>query len=270
MGSYNRRYDDEDYLIDEDIDNGYDDENDNGGYSGSYEVEEKKSASEKIKEFFGLFSRKSGNSDDYNGDEDNYDNDYDGRDEEEEPVQNSRRQSSRTQSSRTYTENTSQRRRSYDEEPTYEDRKKYDEIYGTRSAEKMERMRKTKERMNNGNTYSSSRSSSSRSSSRVTKVPEWEEYKGNVRGMLEVIPKDMADVDEIAQLLKDEYAVIVSLKNMKGTEQRVIDFIDGVSFMINYRFERIGDYYYICTPEGYMRRYELDGKNRVKRNRSNG
>lgn len=247
MSTFTNRGRYEDYTMDDDI-NSYDSYDD--------EDEEDISFSASIKKWFGAVKERIAqkklfdDEEDEAESEDSYDDGYSGYYDEPRVKEKGSRAGSRSgvKSRQSASGNTAKGFNLSDE-----DLENYDKKYGTYGSSARARQdRVIKERFGFG--------SARREESKVTKVPEWEKYKGSVKNILEVEPKSMDEVGEIARQLQNEYAAIVSIKAMRDQRQRVVDFLDGAAFVLDYRFECIGDNYYICAPKGYMRRYELGKK----------
>lgn len=139
-----------------------------------------------------------------------------------------------------------------DEEYTAEELNRYDEKFGTRgSSRRADFKRQTKERISTDGTSRIQRKTNTTSS------PSWSDYRGNVRRIIEASPRTMNDIQEIADMLNNDYAAIINFRDMRTNESNAISFLDGVSFIIGYRFERIGGGYYICAPIGFMIPHEF-------------
>lgn len=133
--------------------------------------------------------------------------------------------------------------RADDEEYTDDDIKKYKERMGIYGYSFSDRAKTRQRRTDSAVEYVSS--------------PEWK-YRGNVNSIIETAPWNMEDVEKIAVMIKKDNAVIMDLSRMKGERSDAVNFIDGVCFILNYRFEQIGkSSYYLAAPKGFMRSIDM-------------
>lgn len=244
MAMGNRRYYDDDYTIDDELD--YAEE-----YDDDYAEDnnEKPTASDYVK----MFWRKIRGGDDNAEDEIEED---EGEEEAEENIRPKRKvKSKRSNKRREDTE------KETDDEAEYsnEDLNRFDEKYGTKgSSQRADFKRRARERMNPEGRPKRQRTQSTSSS-------RWEGYRGNVKNILEAAPMNMDDIEEIAHELMNDNAAIICLNGMRAYKLNAISFLDGVSFAIKYRFEEIGDGYYICAPIGFMVPFKFDNTHKVRR-----
>ncbi|MDO5398329.1 MAG: cell division protein SepF [bacterium] len=244
MAMSNRRYDNDDYIIDDEFD-------DTDGYSDEEydeDNDEKPTASSYLKS---LWNKIRGVGDDY--EEESEDDE-----EAEEDTRTRRKVTSKRSSGRS--EDTYEEEETDSEEVEYsdEDLDRFDEKFGTKGSSKRANFKRmTRERMNpDGKTSSKKQRTSSTSSSR------WEGYRGNVKNILEAAPMNMDDIEDIASELMNDNAAIINLNGMRAYKASAISFLDGVSFAIKYRFEEIGGGYYICAPIGFMIPFKFDSAGR--------
>lgn len=88
----------------------------------------------------------------------------------------------------------------------------------------------------------------------VTSLYEDIKYKGNVKGVLKFSPKSIDDTNDIADSLINQYAVLIDLKGMSKAEiLRILDFIDGVAYVLKYSFDEISKEIYMCAPKGFLK-----------------
>jgi len=136
---------------------------------------------------------------------------------------------------------------------TREDYDSYDKKYGTRgSYARAEQSEKNRAKVFAGNRAKKRVPESGN----VTKLYEEEKYKGNVKGVLKFAPKSIDDTNDIADSLMNQYAVLVDLKGMaKGDILRILDFIDGVAYVLKYNFDEISKEIYMCAPKGFLKNF---------------
>lgn len=247
----NRKGYDDDYIMDDGME--YED-------SSTYEESEDEAFSDVIKrgwfvvkdKFGRMFSKKKYDDLDDEADEaDAEDTEYEER---RKPRRNKKaaQQADKTDS---YSQKKRTSRSYVNTEPSDEDLENFDKKYGTfGSSAKAKQNRMNKEKFG---VYTTN---SRRKADNVTKVQQWDNYKGNVKNILEVEPKNMDEVKEIANKMQEDYAVIINVKGMRDMRENVLDFLDGAAYVLNYTMDGISDSYYICVPKGYMRKYELGRK----------
>ena len=249
MSAVRKRYDDE-YEQEEMLDNEYDEENE-GGYSIVDMVKNK---------FRSLFDPG------YVPEEDEA---MDEEEEEERPRARKITEKPVRQAKRT-------RRTEYEEEErpaprrnakiTYEDIsdsdiQRYSERIGIPAKPmREERRRLVREAMDPG---ASERRVSSRP--RTTSAPEWEDYRGNVKRMVEAAPRTAENIEEIASLLMDDYAVLINMANLKNSKVSAISYLEGVAFVLKYQFTQVGDELYVCSPRGYVVEHDFGTHNSARR-----
>lgn len=264
-----RRFDGEyDYTLDDEYEdmNEYDNDDNSDDYDD--EPKEDKSAINIIKDAFsGLMEsrRRKRAAENEEEDEEENEEEYINEDEEENEDDNEVREkrtnkrisskSTRRSKSSNNREGDYNDRREYDEEEyeyTDEELDRYDKKFGTKgSSRRADFKRQTKERISLDGSVRRTRKNNTTSS------PSWSEYRGSVRNIIEATPKNMDHIQEIAEKLKDDYAAIINLNDMITSKSSAISFIDGVSFILEYRFECIGEGYYICAPIGFMIPFEF-------------
>ena len=134
---------------------------------------------------------------------------------------------------------------------TREDYDSYDKKYGTSgSYVRAEQSEKNKARL----FMPKKDKKRSADSSNVTSIYEEAKYKGNVKGVLKFAPKSIEDTNDIADSLMNQYAVLVDLKGMSKAEiLRILDFIDGVAYVLKYSFDEISKEIYMCAPKGFLK-----------------
>lgn len=248
MAMSKRRYDDDDYIIDDEFDDAdgysneeYDDDNDT----------EKPTASSYIKSLWRKFRGIS---------EDNGEPEAAAEEEEEEEDNRPKRRTASAKSKKRGADTYADEEADEDEGYQFsdEDLDRFDEKFGTKGSSKRANFKRmTRERMNpDGKTSSKKQRASATSSSR------WDSYRGNVKNILEAAPMNMDDIEDIADELMNDNAAILNLNGMRAYKVNAISFLDGVSFAIDYRFEEIGGGYYICAPIGFMVPFRFDSAGR--------
>lgn len=251
MAAYMKRDKYEDYTYDDDINSEYEDDF----------AESEMSLTDTISEWFkktksSIF--KKGQS--YNDDEDY---EYDDDDDEIEytdskkssfknvGVKNGNSYNSGYEKDETYEKVPSKKNAVKNGEYTREDYDSYDKKYGTNGsyirAEQTEKNRtklgikKEKKRGVSNN---------------ITRLYKEEGYKGNVNGVLKFSPKSINDTNDIADNLMNHYAALIDLRGMNKSEIfRILDFVDGVAYVLDYSFDEISKEMYMCAPKGFLRNF---------------
>ena len=100
---------------------------------------------------------------------------------------------------------------------------------------------------------------------RTTSAPEWEDYRGNVKRMVEAAPRTAENIEEIASLLMDDYAVLINMANIKNSKVSAISYLEGVAFVLKYQFTQVGDELYVCSPRGYVVEHDFGSRSTVRR-----
>lgn len=136
---------------------------------------------------------------------------------------------------------------------TREDYDSYDKKYGTRGSY----ARAAQSEKNKAKIFSGMKEKKrTADGGNVTKLYEEERYKGNVKGVLKFTPKSIDDTNDIADSLINQYAVLIDLKGMaKGDILRILDFIDGVAYVLKYNFDEISKEIYMCAPKGFLKNF---------------
>ena len=136
---------------------------------------------------------------------------------------------------------------------TREEYDSYDKKYGTRGSY----ARAAQSEKNKAKIFSGMKDKKrSGEGNNVTKIYEEEKYKGNVNGVLKFTPKSIDDTNDIADSLMNQYAVLIDLKGMpKNDILRILDFIDGVAYVLKYSFDEISKEIYMCAPKGFLKNF---------------
>lgn len=84
------------------------------------------------------------------------------------------------------------------------------------------------------------------------KVVSLQAITSSIKGAKVVLvePREYAEVLDIANNVKNRYAVIINLQNIDQRQgMRVIDFLTGTAHALGGEIRRIGDRIFLCTPE---------------------
>lgn len=249
MASYTGRDKYEDYTYDDDINNEYDEDFEGEDMSLTDTI------SDWVKKTKSAIFKKNNS---YYDDED-----YEEDEEEDEPEYTDKKKSS-------FKERFAKRNNSYDEddeedvssyekaspkkktsEYTREDYDSYDKKYGTNGsyirAEQTER---------NHSKLGIKKDKKRTASSNITKLYKEEGDKGNVNGVLKFSPKSINDTNDIADNLMNHYAALIDLRGMNKAEiLRILDFVDGVAYVLDYSFDELSKEMYMCAPKGFLRNF---------------
>lgn len=136
-------------------------------------------------------------------------------------------------------------------EYTREDYDSYDKKYGTNGSYiRAEQTEKNRTRLG------IKKDKKRETSSNITKLYKEEGYKGNVNGVLKFSPKSINDTNDIADNLMNHYAALIDLRGMNKAEiLRILDFVDGVAYVLDYSFDELSKEMYMCAPKGFLRNF---------------
>lgn len=135
---------------------------------------------------------------------------------------------------------------------TREDYDSYDKKYGTRGSY----VRAEQSEKNRAKVLGSKKEKKRPVAENVTKLYREERYKGNVKGVVKFSPKDVNDTNDIADSLMNEYAALIDLRGIPKTEiLRILDFVDGVAYVLGYNFDELSKEMYMCAPKGFLKNY---------------
>lgn len=135
-----------------------------------------------------------------------------------------------------------------------EDYERFDQIYGTKgSYARAEQAEKNRAKVF-GARKPKDAPAQKKNGSNVTSMFGDKVHVQNVSGLYKFTPKNVEDTNNIADYIMNAYAVVIDLKGMpKNDILRILDFIDGVAYVLDYSFDELSKEMYICAPKGYLK-----------------